>query len=114
MTEISKILKVIRAEHGIYLQDMADTLGVSRSYLSMIETGKNPMPEEWIYKLQKTYHISEEKVKALQQLVCTREGIQLLPNNDAERELALTLARRLNNLEDAKVAALQALLDQDT
>lgn len=114
MTEISKILKIIRTEHGVYLQDMANMLGVTRPYLSMVETGKTPMPEEWIYKLQKAYHIPEEKIKALQQLACTREGVLLFPNGEAQRELALKLARRLDSLEDAKAAALQALLDQDT
>lgn len=114
MTEIAKILKIIRTEHDISMQGMADMLGVSRPYLSMIETGKNPMPEDWIYKLQEAFHIPEEKIAALQQLVCTREGIQLFPNNDAKRELVLTLARRLNDLKDAEVAALQSLLEQDT
>ncbi|MCM1161288.1 MAG: helix-turn-helix domain-containing protein [Roseburia sp.] len=51
MTEIAKILKIIRTEHDISMQGMADMLGVSRPYLSMIGTGKNPMPEDWIYKL---------------------------------------------------------------
>lgn len=113
MTEISKILKIIRAEHGIYLQDMADMLGVTRSYVSRIEVGKAPMPEEWIYRFQKEYHIPEETVKKLQQLVCTRDRVQLFPNNDAQRELLLKLARRLNHLDGVKTEALQALLDQD-
>ena len=53
MTELAKILKSIRLGNGQILKNMSDALNVTSSYLSAVENGKRPMPEEWIEKLEK-------------------------------------------------------------
>lgn len=40
-----------RKENGIKQQELADFLGISRSFLSLIETGKSPCPNDKIDKI---------------------------------------------------------------
>lgn len=44
MTPFGKAVRHLRIEHEMLLGSMADTLGVSSSYLSQIESGKKPIP----------------------------------------------------------------------
>lgn len=111
MTELATLLRVIRAENNMRLQDMAEILGVTKSYLSMVEKEKAYFQEEWIYKLQKALLLSEERVEKMQNYICTKESIRLLPDNEKQRKLVLKLARKLNTLEETDLNAISAILE---
>lgn len=65
MTELTKILKGIRLEKGQVLKDMSNALGVTSSYLSGVENGKRPMPEEWLNLLKETYALDSKTVERI-------------------------------------------------
>ncbi|MBQ7066874.1 MAG: helix-turn-helix transcriptional regulator [Lachnospiraceae bacterium] len=111
MTELATLLRIIRAENNMYLQDMANILGVTKSYLSMVEKGKSPFKEDWIYKLQKALDLSEERVEKLQEYTCINETIRLLPKSEKQRKLVLKLARTLNTLKEEDADAILSILE---
>lgn len=60
------LLAHIRLEHQEIIKDMAESLGMSPAYLSSIETGRRPVPEDMIQKLKDTYTLSEDTVHKLE------------------------------------------------
>lgn len=103
MTELSKILRKIRLENGQILKKMADSLGVTSSYLSAVENGKRPMPKEWLQKLAQEYELSQERVDeirvAADKLTKTIK-LNVANKSDIQRDVALVFARAFENMDD--------------
>jgi transcriptional regulator with XRE-family HTH domain len=57
---ISHILKLIRASKGLTQKEMADTLGISHTYLSLIESEKKFPRNDKIAQFAKKFNISKE------------------------------------------------------
>lgn len=51
LTEFGKILRKIRIDQGEIIKDMEEKLNVTASYLSVVETGKRNIPENWIEEI---------------------------------------------------------------
>ena len=62
-TQKGKIIKKIRYEYDLSQQDIADRLGVSKSFVSLIETGKKKIPENRLKQLLKVYPVDLEEKK---------------------------------------------------
>ncbi len=58
-TRFGEELRVLRTRRHQNQQEMADVLGVSENFLSMVEKGKKPIPEKWIDILTDYYHLKE-------------------------------------------------------
>lgn len=48
LTDLGRLLRKIRIDHGEILKDMANRFGVTASYLSAVENGKRAVPEAWV------------------------------------------------------------------
>ena len=58
-TRFGEELRVLRTRRHQNQQEMADVLGVTKNFLSMVEKGKKPIPENWIDILTDYYHLKE-------------------------------------------------------
>ena len=58
-TRFGEELRILRTRRHQNQQEMADVLGVSENFLSMVEKGKKPIPEKWIDILTDYYHLKE-------------------------------------------------------
>ena len=56
-TRFGEELRVLRTKRHQSIQDMADVLGVSKGFLSRVESGKKVIPGEWIDILCDHYHL---------------------------------------------------------
>ena len=56
-TKFGEELKVLRTRRHQSIQDMADVLGVSKGFLSRVESGKKAVPGDWIDILCDHYHL---------------------------------------------------------
>ena len=56
-TKFGEELRVLRTRRHQNQQDMADVLGVTKNFLSMVEKGKKSIPENWIDILCDHYHL---------------------------------------------------------
>ena len=65
MTELHKMLKIIRVQNEETQADMAKRLGVSAASLSMKAHGRRPMTEDLIRQIIREYNLPEAKAKLL-------------------------------------------------
>lgn len=55
-------LKVLRAQHGLTQQKMAEKIGVSRSIYSEVEKGTRNCSVEFLAKLQRAFRIPDADI----------------------------------------------------
>lgn len=51
LTPFGALVRQLRMQRGIYMQAMADQLGVSESFLSGVEFGRHEVPDDWPEKI---------------------------------------------------------------
>ena len=57
LTNFGKELRNYRKYHGLLLGDMAKALDMSPAELSSIETGRKPVPVDFLEKFDAVYHL---------------------------------------------------------
>ncbi|WP_053071440.1 helix-turn-helix domain-containing protein [Clostridium novyi] len=61
-------LRFLRLIHKLTQKDLAEKMGVSRNYISMIENNKEFPNEDWINRyVQEIYNLAEEKKQEQQE-----------------------------------------------
>lgn len=113
MTELAKILKSIRLGNGQILKNMSDALNVTSSYLSAVENGKRPMPEEWIEKLKKAYGLSSEMLDKIADAADElRVSIKMNLDNatQTKKEAAVVFARSFEDMDDQTAKSIINIL----
>lgn len=113
LTSIGKFLRKLRVDHDEILKDMAEKLEVTVSFLSAVENGKKHMPAAWNRKICALYNLNEIQQKEFTTAIAeTEEAIEMnLTNaNIGRRELAISFARRFNNISDAQVEEIRKIL----
>lgn len=115
LTSIGRFLKKLRVDRGEILKDMAEKLEVTVSFLSAVENGKKHMPGSWNEKICNLYDLSEkQKCEFTAAIAETENAIEmnLVSANSARRELAVSFARRFNNIDDAQVEEIRRILQR--
>lgn len=111
--ELRKI-RVVRRET---LQDMADKVEFSISYLSSIENGIRKIPKKLTKKIIKVYDdLTEEEIRTLKaaELESKEEvSIGLLNLNEKQKKLAMSLSRKLPSMDDEAVKKLLEIIDKE-
>ena len=113
MTELGKILKIIRIKRGEILKTMSENLGVTASYLSAVENGKRPMPSEWLEKLEKEYSLDAETMVNLQNAADKLvKSIKLDINkaSNEKRDAALVFARSFDSMDEKTANDIKKML----
>ena len=115
LTSIGKFLRKLRVDRGEILKDMAEKLNVTVSFLSAVENGKKHMPSTWIRIICNLYNLNEEQQKEFTTAIAeTEEAIEmnLVNASIGRRELAVSFARRFNNISDAQVEEILSILSK--
>jgi transcriptional regulator with XRE-family HTH domain len=113
LTEFGKHLRKIRIDCGDLLKNMADKLGVTSSYLSVVEMGKRNVPDVWVEKISQFYRLDEFEQEALQNAaansvrVVTLDLCNMVPK---KRETALLFVRKLDTVDDSVIETIRKLL----
>lgn len=113
MTELATILKKVRLECGQVLKNMADVLSVTSSYLSAVENGKRPMPEEWLKTLKEAYNLDNntmEKVKKAADDLKTTIKMNLENTTHTKKEAAVVFARSFEEMDDQTAKSIIKIL----
>lgn len=69
VTQLGKILRIVRINTGDSMRDMAKKLDLSVSYLSAIENGKRNVPEDFEFKILNSYDLSSEDKESLSRAI---------------------------------------------
>ena len=85
------VLKMIRTSMGLSQKDMANKLGITQNYLSLIEHGKKEPSSEILTQFAGALHFSKEALK----VISTDVPYEL---KDGDREDFLKLQRNILSL----------------
>ena len=57
LTPFGKAIKILRMDAGISQKEMAQDLGVSSTFLSNMEMGRNKINPDWVEKISEYFHL---------------------------------------------------------
>ncbi len=113
LTSLGRFLRKLRIDNGEILKDMAEKLDVSASFLSAVENGKKHMPSEWNERISSIYSLNEVQQSDFTKAIAESEKIiemNLVNANTGQREVAVSFARRFNNIDDSQIEAIRKIL----
>ncbi len=114
MTPFGKILKAHRKARNLILGDLADSVSVSVSFLSQVETGAKRIPDGMVDRIADVLKLSKrERIELSDAASISQPKVEIrLPSNAAEfdRKLANTFATSFARLSDGEKKALFEVL----
>lgn len=117
LTSIGRFLRKLRIDHGEILKDMADKLGVTVSFLSAVENGKKRMPSPWNSKICELYGLTEAQRNEFSEAIAESEesiGLNLYGASLERRQVAVSFARKFNDIDEAQIEAIRKILQGGT
>lgn len=117
MTPFGEKLRLMRAQRGIALKDMAAAIGVTPAYLSSLEHGHRGQPT-WalLQRIITFFNVIWDEAEELTRLAGIshpRVTIDTSGLSPRATELANLLAARIGQLEEDRLEALLATLQAD-
>lgn len=116
-TLFGKEIRKLRVDKDVTLRKMADSLDMSPSYLSSIETGKRSLTDDVRDKMIGYFDLSLSEVNKLKDFASKTNhqvNISLASLADNKSETAVLFARTLEDLSDEKNEELLAWLKNVT
>ena len=113
-TKFGEELRVLRTRRHQSIQDMADVLGVSKGFLSRVESGKKAIPGDWIDILCDHYHLKPYPRQILEEaaeLSKTRIQIILREVPNYKRILAIKFEKYFNHIDKDTADKILAIID---
>ncbi|MBR4749724.1 MAG: helix-turn-helix transcriptional regulator [Abditibacteriota bacterium] len=115
INSIGVFLRKLRIDRRELLRDMANKLNVSSAFLSAVENGKKKFPDSWVEKLRIIYSLDDMQLSELRNAILESGDIVELSIRNKTRDcvnLAVTLARRFDSLDDETSKKIVELLDR--
>lgn len=117
MTPFGKRMRALRAARGLTQQQQADQLGVSKAYISALETGRRgqpsaPLVDQICVWLGLIWDDAEE-LKALAAMSHPKPTIDASRANPEAVALANLLAQHIGTLDEAACERLKAALQDE-
>ena len=113
LTNFGKELRKLRIDNDELLKDMASKLGVTVAYLSAVENGNREVPDSWLNILREKYSLDQDSFRELQETAYEKKtGIKLEMNSKEERDVALSFARRFNEMNNEELQELLVFLEK--
>lgn len=95
---------------------MADVLGVTKNFLSMVEKGKKPIPEKWIDILADHYCLKEyPKSILIQAAAASRNFIRISLSGQPgyRRDLAIVFEDSFDSIDEEISGRMMALMKKE-
>ena len=113
VTQLGKILRIIRVNTGDSMRTMANKLGVSVSYLSAIENGKRNVPTDFEEKVVSNYDLSPKDKQNLRNAIHdTVERVKVNITELGEKKKRILYALTSDDLDDDTLTQLCEILDK--
>jgi Zn-dependent peptidase ImmA (M78 family)/transcriptional regulator with XRE-family HTH domain len=111
LTQFGAKCREYRARYSFKMGDQAKVLGLSVAYISAIERGKRPIPEDYPRKISEWMSLSEQDSLTLREIASgERAVVKVFPTNRERALLAEDFARDLNGLSAEAVDHLREVL----
>ena len=114
-TRFGEELRVLRTRRHQNQQEMADVLGVTKGFLSKVESGKKAIPGEWIDILCDHYHLKPYPRQILEDVAAlskTRIQIILRQVPNYKRILAIKFEKYFDQIDEDTAEKIISLIDK--
>lgn len=113
LTDFGKILRKLRVDHNERILDMAEKIGKSSAFISAVERGQKPIPDDFDDLIIQAYDLHGQEAQAIRKAyTCSKTSFQLKPNTDLGRDAADLLAKRINELSPDQLKEIKEILEQ--
>ena len=116
-TRFGEEMRVLRTRRHQTQQDMADVLGVTKSFLSSVETGRRSIPKGWIDIISDHYHLKPYPRKLLEDAARASRNfirIALKRQPNYRKDLAVTFEDRFDAIDEETAENMKMLMDDDS
>lgn len=114
-TSLGKYLRKLRIDNDELMKDMAEKLGLATSTLSSIENGRRNPPQGFEDKVVTVYALTNAEVNQLHfAIIQSKEEItmKIKDLSSQDQELAVSFARRFENLSETDKARIKEILNE--
>ena len=114
LTSLGKFLRTFRIQQGELLKDMAKKLEVAPAYLSSIENGKRNPTKKFMNNIIESYELSSGDIDALNRAyseTLNEVNFNTANSTDNQRDLCISFARKLNNLNNTQIDEIRKILE---
>jgi transcriptional regulator with XRE-family HTH domain len=115
LTVFGKILRKLRLDFNELLKDMAGKLGITSSYLSLIELGKRDIPDNFVKKLVCAYGLNADQACELEQariLYLKKVSLNVAGASLSKKEFALMFASKFDELDERQLKCIQDFVNE--
>jgi transcriptional regulator with XRE-family HTH domain len=111
LTPFGIAIRKLRLDKAMRLLDLARLLSISPAFLSAIETGRKPIPDDFVRTVAKVMELSTDELATLRKAADrTRKHIKIERLPEDQRELVAAFARRLDKVPPDLMAELKKLV----
>ena len=114
-TRFGEELRVLRTRRHQSQQEMADVLGVTKVFLSKVESGKKAIPGDWIDILCDHYHLKPYPRQILEEAAAlskTRIQIILRKVPNYKRILAIKFEKFFDEIDEETADKIISLIEK--
>lgn len=114
-TSFGEFYKILRIKHHETLRDASKLLGISSAFISSVECGKRPVPEDWYNIISKHYSLSSAEQLQLKDAIDSSQTIVKLGLLNAtlqQRKVAVAFQRSFDNLNEEVANELLEILNK--
>lgn len=115
-TPFGEMFRILRIKHHEVLSDASKLLGVTSAYVSSVECGKRPVPEEWAEKIVVHYKLKDKEKNQLLQAIedsKTIIKINLSESSAARRTVALQFQRSFDEMDDETATKILRIIERN-
>jgi transcriptional regulator with XRE-family HTH domain len=115
-TPFGEFFRMLRIKHHEILSDASDLLRVSSAYVSSVECGKRPVPEEWVKIIIDHYKLNEKEQKELADAVersKTSIKINLSAATYPQRTAAIQFQRSFDDMDDETANEILKIIERN-
>lgn len=110
-SEVGKWGVNFRLGRELLLQEMAEAIQVSPSYLSSIEHGRKQPPEDWHDRVTRALNLSlPESASLLKATIRSRRQVSVPINNDFQARFMVAFESNKDSLSEEAVEKVEAIL----
>lgn len=114
-TPFGEFYKILRIKNNENLSTASKLLSVSPAFISSVECGKRPVPEDWYNILCKHYSLSQTEQSQLKDAIDSSQTIVKLGLLNAtlqQRKVAVAFQRSFDNLNEDVANKLLEILNK--
>ena len=116
ISKFGTFLRIERIKHNDTLKTLSEKLNISVAYLSAMEVGRRVVPIELIEKIRELYNLNDKEYDELYAVTIdsnNKVDLELSKMNEAQREVTMIFARKINNADDKLLEKLKKALEEE-